>query len=93
MDVEVKQELETELRECSDEARQGMEAAQNKKHLQQTGDSLMAELQRQAAGQRTDMQSVTGSQEQSTPCQPNSNTQNARDSGMRSPLKSKTILE
>jgi hypothetical protein len=52
---EVKQELEMELRECGDKMQQGMEAAQNKKHLQQLADLLMAELQREAAGHKTDM--------------------------------------
>lgn len=40
-------------RVCQQSKRQGMEAAQNEKHLQQLGgDALMAELQRQAAGHR-----------------------------------------
>jgi hypothetical protein len=56
---EVKQELEMELREYGDKVRQGMETAENEKHLQQLGESLMAELQRQAAGHKTDLHSMT----------------------------------
>jgi hypothetical protein len=46
---EVKEELETQLRECGDQVREGIELAQNEKHLQQIGESLMKELQQQAA--------------------------------------------
>jgi hypothetical protein len=57
---EVKQELEMELREYGDKVRKGMEEAQTEKHLQQLGDSLMAELQTQAAEHKSDMNSMIG---------------------------------
>jgi hypothetical protein len=57
---EVKQELEMELREYGDKVRQGIKAAQNEQHLQQLGDSLMAELQVQATGHKSDMNSMMG---------------------------------
>jgi hypothetical protein len=65
---EVKQELQMELREHGNKVGQGMEAGQNEKHLQQLVDVLMAELQRQAAGHKTDMHGMTSqaSQEQNT---------------------------
>jgi hypothetical protein len=43
---EAKEELETQLRERGDQVREGVESAQNEKHLQQTGESLMKETRR-----------------------------------------------
>ena len=60
MDMEtVKLELETELRVCGDEARAGLKTAQNEKHSQQLGDSLMSELQIQAANHKSDVHSLS----------------------------------
>jgi hypothetical protein len=50
--------IESELLRHGDEVRQGIEAAHNEKHLQQIGESLMAELQLQAAGHKSDMHSM-----------------------------------
>jgi hypothetical protein len=57
---DVQQDIEKELREHGDNVRQGIkqqgiESAHNEKHLQQMGQALMAEMQQQAAGHKSDM--------------------------------------
>ena len=55
---EVKEELESQLRAYGDQVREGIETAHNEKHLQQMGESLMKELQQQAAGHKMDMHNM-----------------------------------
>jgi hypothetical protein len=60
---EVKEELETQLQECGNQVQEGVESAQNEKHLQQIGESLiMKELQQQAAGHKLDMHNMATNQ-------------------------------
>ena len=55
---EIKEELESQLRAYGNRMREGIESAHNEKHLQQMGESLMRELQQQAAGHKTDMHNM-----------------------------------
>jgi hypothetical protein len=61
---EVQQDIEKKLREYGDNVRQGIkqqeiESAHNEKHLQQMGQAVMAEMQQQAAGYKSDMHSMS----------------------------------
>ena len=61
---EVKEELEAQLREYGDQVQEGIELAQNEKHLQQMGEYLMKELQQQAAGHKMDMHNMASTNKQ-----------------------------